>query len=140
MPNYLPSKKINGAEYVWTRYLAPEYLEGGQITNKVDVYAFGVILLELMTGKRIDELQYIERQQFLSEWFHPLATLEPGHVIANNYHLLDPCLACEPSFDFPHQLEAMCRAASLCLRRDPESRPPMSKVSCLSLLIPILIP
>ncbi|KAM4121873.1 hypothetical protein ACB094_01G038900 [Castanea mollissima] len=109
-------------------YLAPEYLEGGQITNKVDVYAFGVILLELMTGKRMDELQYIERQQFLSEWFHPLATLEPGHVIANNYHLLDPCLACEPSFDFPHQLEAMCRAASLCLRRDPESRPPMSKV------------
>ncbi|KAK7815452.1 inactive protein kinase [Quercus suber] len=100
-------------------YLAPEYLEGGQITNKVDVYAF---------GKRMDELQYIERQQFLSEWFHPLAALEPGHVIANNYHLLDPCLACEPSFDFPHQLEAMCRAASLCLRRDPESRPPMSKV------------
>ncbi|KAG2666520.1 hypothetical protein I3843_15G064000 [Carya illinoinensis] len=109
-------------------YLAPEYVAGGQITHKVDVYAFGVILLELMTGKRINELQHVKEQQFLSEWFHPLAALEPSHVIANNYQLLDPCLACEQSLDIPRQLEAMGRAASLCLRQDPESRPPMSKV------------
>ncbi|KAB1220509.1 hypothetical protein CJ030_MR3G015762 [Morella rubra] len=109
-------------------YLAPEYADGGHITHKVDVYAFGVVLLELMTGKRIDELQYIKGQKFLSEWFHPLAAFEPGHIIANNYELLDPRLACEQSLDIANQLEAMGRAASFCLHRDPECRPPMSKV------------
>ena len=104
------------------------------------MYAFGVILLELMTGKRMEELQYINRQQFLSKWFLPLAALEPGHVMAMNYQLLDPNLAGDQSLDFPHQLDAMGRAASLCLNQDPECRPPMSKVSCLTFLIPIIFP
>lgn len=108
-------------------YLAPEYMNGGKITHKVDVYAFGLVLLELMTGQRISELQY-SKEQFLSEWFHPLASLEPSQIIANNYQLLDQSLGCDQSLDFLHQLQAMGRAASLCLCRDPDSRPPMSKV------------
>lgn len=114
------------------RYLAPEYVDGGQITNKVDVYAFGVVLLELMTGRRISELQYVKGHHILEEWFHPLATLEPNHIFSNSYQLLDPNLASPENLDLPHQLQTMARAASLCLRRDPESRPPMSKVSLLN--------
>ncbi|GBG86972.1 hypothetical protein CBR_g44426 [Chara braunii] len=33
-------------------YLAPEYLERGKLTRKVDVYGFGVVVLEMLTGKR----------------------------------------------------------------------------------------
>lgn len=133
----MPSKcEFSNYESIYTRYLAPEYADGGHITHKVDVYAFGVVLLELMTGKRIDELQYIKGQKFLSEWFHPLAAFEPGHIIANNYELLDPRLACEQSLDISNQLEAMGRAASFCLHRDPECRPPMSKVAYLTFFIP----
>ncbi|PQQ13565.1 inactive protein kinase isoform X1 [Prunus yedoensis var. nudiflora] len=109
-------------------YLAPEYVDGGQITHKVDVYAFGVVLLELMTGRRISELQYVKGHHILEEWFHPLATLEPNHIFSNSYQLLDPNLASTENLDLPHQLQTMARAASLCLHRDPESRPPMSKV------------
>ncbi|KAL5558123.1 hypothetical protein UlMin_034334 [Ulmus minor] len=108
-------------------YLAPEYVDGGQITHKVDVYAFGVVLLELITGQRITELQQKE-QHFLADWFHPLATLESKNILPNYYQLLDPSLASEQSPEFFLQLEAMARAAYLCLRRDPESRPQMSKV------------
>ncbi|KAL4317357.1 hypothetical protein AHAS_Ahas15G0377700 [Arachis hypogaea] len=32
-------------------YMAPEYLDSGRVTSKMDVYAFGVVLLELITGK-----------------------------------------------------------------------------------------
>lgn len=40
------------------RYLAPEYVNGGKIAQKVDVHAFGVVLLELMTGQRTSKLQH----------------------------------------------------------------------------------
>nr|XP_008377373.2 inactive protein kinase SELMODRAFT_444075-like [Malus domestica] len=109
-------------------YLAPEYVDGGQITHKIDVYAFGIVLLELMTGRRITELQYAKGHRYLEEWLHPLATLEPHHILPTHYQLLDLDLASDENPDFPHQLQALARAASLCLRRDPESRPPMSKV------------
>lgn len=109
-------------------YLAPEYLDGGRITQKVDVYAFGVVLLELMTGQRISDLQFYRGRNFLSDWFHPLAALDSNQILKNIYHLLDPCLASCKIQDYTHQLQAMGRAAFLCLSHDPESRPPMSKV------------
>lgn len=109
-------------------YLAPEYVDGGQITHKVDVYAFGLVLLELMTGQRITELQHASERNFLADWFNPLAALESNNIMPSYYQLLDPSLASEQSPDFLCQLDAMSRAASLCLRRDPESRPLMSKV------------
>lgn len=113
------------------RYLAPEYIDGGRISEKVDVYAFGVALLELITGQRTSQLQFYQSQHVLSDWFHPLAALEPGHIRDKVYCLTDPFLVSEHPHNFTHQLQAMAHAAFLCLSRDPESRPPMSKVCCL---------
>ncbi|KAH9692741.1 protein kinase domain-containing protein [Citrus sinensis] len=90
-------------------YLAPEYIDGGRITEKVDLYAFGVTLLELITGQRTSQLQFYKSQ----------------HVV---HRLIDPFLVSEQAHNYTHQLQAMVRAAFLCLSRDPESRPPMSKV------------
>ncbi|KAJ7966683.1 Tyrosine-protein kinase [Quillaja saponaria] len=108
-------------------YIAPEYVEAGNLTYKVDVYAFGVVLLELITGRRISELQQFKGQWFPSEWSHILPVLEPNHILGN-LQFLDPCLDSEPSLEFPHQIQAMSFAAALCLRPDPDARPPMSKV------------
>lgn len=33
-------------------YMAPEYLAHGQLTEKVDVYSYGVLLLEIVTGRQ----------------------------------------------------------------------------------------
>uniref|UniRef100_A0A5B7AFZ5 non-specific serine/threonine protein kinase n=2 Tax=Davidia involucrata TaxID=16924 RepID=A0A5B7AFZ5_DAVIN len=108
-------------------YLAPEYFDGGKITEKVDIYAFGLVLLELITGQKTN-LQGFKERQSLVERFYSLTALEPGNLLANKHILLDPCLASDQLHNLPHELQTMGRAASLCLQQDPESRPPMSKV------------
>lgn len=116
------------------RYLAPEYIDGGRITEKVDLYAFGVTLLELITGQRTSQLQFYKSQHVLSDWFHPLAALQPDHILDKVHRLIDPFLVSEQAHNYTHQLQAMVRAAFLCLSRDPESRPPCQRSAACTLL------
>lgn len=102
-------------------YLAPEYFNGGNITEKIDVYAFGVVLVELITGKKVKELHQEKGFSSLAQLFDPFAALESNQILKSTF----------PSKELqsiPHEIQAMGRAAALCLRSDPESRPSMSKV------------
>lgn len=115
----LPTERdISNERVVRTsRYLAPEYHSDGKITEKVDVYAYGLVLLELITGQRTKDFQCYEGLQLVQGNFHSL-TATPGPMLANRYQLND----------LPMEAHAMSRAAFLCLHPDPESRPTMSKV------------
>ncbi|KAM0949979.1 putative protein kinase RLK-Pelle-PERK-2 family [Dioscorea sansibarensis] len=112
-------------------HLAPEYIEYGIETEKADVYAFGVVLLELITGCRAMDSSRPKGQQFLAEWARPLLSLaamdgQSCTVMVNRY--LDPRLDQGQVGLLSQPLRAMTCAASLCLRREPETRPSMSKV------------
>jgi serine/threonine protein kinase len=53
-------------------YCAPEYQRTGQLTVKSDIYSFGVVLLELITGRRTIDNTRHSREQNLVSWvsFH----------------------------------------------------------------------
>lgn len=49
-------------------YIAPEYFMYGRISDKIDVYAFGVVLLELLSGKRPIIAKVTKGQESLVKW------------------------------------------------------------------------
>jgi serine/threonine protein kinase len=92
----------------------------GHLYVKSDVYCFGVVLLELLTGLRAHDLNRPSHQQNLVEWARPY--IAGGKKLAG---LMDPRLA----GDYP--AKAAARAAKLadkCLCGDPKSRPSMDDV------------
>ncbi|RYQ98348.1 hypothetical protein Ahy_B08g094397 [Arachis hypogaea] len=99
-------------------YLAPEYAQSGQITEKADVYSFGVVLVELVTGRKAVDLSRPKGQQCLTEWARPLLA---EYAIEE---LIDPRLGNNYA---ENEVNCMLHAASLCMRRDPYSRPRMSQ-------------
>lgn len=103
-------------------YLAPEYFMYGKVNDKIDVYAFGVVLLELLSGRKPISSNCLKGQESLVIWAKPILT-------SGKYaQLLDPQL----SADYDCELvERMVLAAALCIRRAPRARPQMSIVSKL---------
>ncbi|XP_075490453.1 receptor-like cytosolic serine/threonine-protein kinase RBK2 isoform X2 [Primulina tabacum] len=99
-------------------YLAPEFLMHGIVDEKTDVFAFGVLLLELISGRRA--LDY--SQQSLVMW--------AKHLLKKNRirELVDPSLGDNYN---PIHLNLMILAASLCVQQSPIRRPRMSQILLL---------
>ncbi|MCO5547759.1 hypothetical protein L7F22_001211 [Adiantum nelumboides] len=96
-------------------YLAPEYLMNGIVDEKTDVFSYGVLLLELITGRKpIEGLQ-----SSLVLWARPfLETL-------NVENLVDVQL--NGDYD-PQEMQSMMMVAALCVQQMPECRPCMGQV------------
>ncbi|OIV92254.1 hypothetical protein TanjilG_00272 [Lupinus angustifolius] len=100
-------------------YLAPEYFMHGKVTDRIDVYAFGVVLLELLSNRKPINNDCPKGQESLVMWATPI--LKDGKIS----DLLDPSLGIE----YDHgQIKRMVLAATLCIRRAPRSRPEISLI------------
>ncbi|XP_024975917.1 serine/threonine-protein kinase PCRK1-like [Cynara cardunculus var. scolymus] len=101
-------------------YAAPEYLHTGRLTSKSDVWSFGVVLYELITGRRAVERNLPRNEQKLLEWVKPYIS------DSKKFHLLlDPRLEGDYSLKSAHKLSCL---ANKCLTKNPKSRPKMSEV------------
>ncbi|CAL9096307.1 unnamed protein product [Musa acuminata var. zebrina] len=103
-------------------YLAPEYFMYGKVNEKIDVYAFGVVLLELISGRKPVTTGCSKGPESLV--MRATRILQAGEV----KELVDPCLG--TCYD-KAELERMMLAASLCIKRAPRSRPQIALVSKL---------
>lgn len=100
-------------------YLAPEYFMYGKVNDKIDVYAFGVVLLELLSGRKPISNDSPKGQESLVMWAKPI--LNSGKFA----QLLDPSLS--GKYD-GEELERMALAAALSIRRSARARPQMSLI------------
>ncbi|CAA2981989.1 probable receptor-like serine threonine- kinase At5g57670 isoform X1 [Olea europaea subsp. europaea] len=95
-------------------YLAPEYFMHGIVDEKIDVFAFGVLLLEIVTGRKP-----VDSKQSLLLWARPI--MESGNLT----QLADPKL--EGKYDMD-QLHRVVLTASYCVRQSSIWRPSMTEV------------
>jgi len=52
-------------------YLAPEYAVQGQLTKKADIYSFGVLVLEVISGRSCSKAAWLDMEKYLLEWVSP---------------------------------------------------------------------
>ncbi|KAL3729268.1 hypothetical protein ACJRO7_026377 [Eucalyptus globulus] len=100
-------------------YVAPEYIATGHITAKCDVYGFGVVLLEIMTGRRVIDRSRPVCEANLVEYVRPRLRRKK-----ELYKLMDPRLE-----GFSKKgVRIAFKLATRCLSADARARPRMSEV------------
>ncbi|CAA6670416.1 unnamed protein product [Spirodela intermedia] len=123
-----PAAEEDGASAQLTRhvmgtqgYMAPEYLDHGLVSPKLDVFAFGVVLLELLSGREAvypDSAGEGKRDCLLSAAVAGVLSGEDVREKLKNF--MDPRLQQEYPFSIAF---AMAQLAMRCVAEDPNSRP-----------------
>ncbi|XP_062152361.1 G-type lectin S-receptor-like serine/threonine-protein kinase At2g19130 [Alnus glutinosa] len=101
-------------------YLAPEWISGVAITAKADVYSYGMMLLEFVSGRRNSEPSADGKIGFFPTRAASLIA-EEGDVLS----LLDPRLEGNANVE---ELTRVCKVACWCIQDDETRRPPMGQV------------
>ncbi|EHA8586209.1 cysteine-rich receptor-like protein kinase 10 [Cocos nucifera] len=100
-------------------YMAPEYVMHGSLSTKADVFSFGVVVLELVSGQKNSSFVPNQEAQSLLEWAWKL--FKKGRSL----EMMDPTLR---STAVPEQVAMCVHIGLLCTQSDPKLRPDMKRV------------
>ncbi|GAB4824618.1 hypothetical protein Ancab_007491 [Ancistrocladus abbreviatus] len=110
-------------------YVAPEYAVTGKITTKADVFSYGVVLMELLTGQMALDEERPQESRFLAEWFGGIKSSKETLMAA-----IDPALDVkEEAFK---SISTIFDLARHCTAREPNHRPDMGHA--VSVLVPLV--
>ncbi|KAI8523804.1 hypothetical protein RHMOL_Rhmol13G0100600 [Rhododendron molle] len=101
-------------------YAAPEYLATGHLTARSDIYSFGVVLLEMLSGRRAVDKNRPSGEHNLVEWAKPYLTNK-----RKIFRILDSRLEGQYSLDVAYKAANL---ALRCLSTEPKFRPSMDEV------------
>lgn len=98
-------------------YMAPEYVQTTRVSEKIDVFSFGVVLLELTTGK---EANYGDEHSSLAEWSwrHIIVGSKIEELLDNDF--MDP--------SYTNEMCSVFKLGVLCTSTLPANRPSMKEV------------
>ncbi|CAN6340235.1 unnamed protein product [Urochloa humidicola] len=103
-------------------YLAPEWLSGVAITPKVDVYSFGMVLMEIISGKR--NTPEVNSKSSYHVTFFPVQAISKLHE-GDLQSLVDPQLHGDLDLE---EAERVCKVALWCIQDNEYDRPTMGEV------------
>ncbi|KAF2308384.1 hypothetical protein GH714_006628 [Hevea brasiliensis] len=105
----------------WKRssYMAPEYVMRGHLSVKADIFSFGVVVLELISGQRNSTFSQSVEAQNLLDWAYKL------HKKDRSLELMDPTLTSSADNG---QVKMCIHIGLLCVQGDPQLRPNMRRV------------
>ncbi|RLN18933.1 putative LRR receptor-like serine/threonine-protein kinase [Panicum miliaceum] len=102
-------------------HIAPEYLSTGKSSERTDVFGYGIMLLELVTGQRAIDFSRLEEEDDVLLLDHVKKLQREGHLNA----IVDRNLNSNYN---GQEVEMMIQIALLCTQASPEDRPSMSEV------------
>ncbi|CAK7349981.1 unnamed protein product [Dovyalis caffra] len=102
-------------------YLAPEWISGVAITAKADVYSYGMMLFEVVSGRRNSEQSEDGKVKFFPSYVASQINQDHGDILS----LLDHRL--EGNADL-EELTRTCKVACWCIQDDETQRPSMGQV------------
>ncbi|KAL2946120.1 hypothetical protein AAZX31_U003000 [Glycine max] len=113
------ASQLLGRHLTANGYSAPEF-EYGSYTLQSDVFSFGVVMLELLTGRKSFDSSRPRVEQFLMRWAIPQL-----HDIDALSKMVDPSL----NGEYPKKsLSRFADIISSCIQNEPEFRPAMSEI------------
>ncbi|CAM6085067.1 unnamed protein product [Calypogeia fissa] len=121
------SRKLTGTR----GYMAPEYMESGSVTSKLDVFAFGVVLLELLSGQeaivyRPDTTSITNTYKRFSLFESIRTVMEDDEPKAKLRQWMDPLLKDSYPLDLALKVAQLGKS---CVETDPALRPEMRTVA-----------
>ncbi|KAK1269945.1 Cysteine-rich receptor-like protein kinase 2 [Acorus gramineus] len=99
-------------------YMAPEYIIHGQLTEKADVYSFGILVLEIVTGKRCTGVGIQAGQYFLLKIWNNYKSNTVESIIDDRIYVAS----------LKDEMLHVVHVGLLCTQATPNNRPTMARV------------